>query len=320
VTLAFNALGLYRYRQGSVNGAVGFFFLGGLCYGASIMLIAQIYHIGEHFPDGIFWWAMGIMPAALLLESTVLMMLTASLAFAWFFVESYLQYFPLFFLVFMAATAWHVFRCRQSNILFLALVFGVGTMGEYTLSWHLGGGRFDVGPENILACAALFLLFFGISQWMSSRTGHRLKDYGLLLEVWVLRFTIITLFVFSFEEPWEEMIGASWKAVGLVVTLSIILAAAALGLAVAARGGVVPLASISAWYFIALAAVTGLDRADAVLLQIADNIVLVVAGVWLVVAGIRRVGAACLFAFFAVILLATARYWKGHLGGIGGAQ
>jgi hypothetical protein len=183
---------------------------------------------------------------------------------------------------------------------------------------------------------------------MSSRTGHRLKDYGLLLEVWVLRFTIITLFVFSFEEPWEEMIGASWKAVGLVVTLSIILAAAALGLAVAARGGVVPLASISAWYFIALAAVTGLDRADAVLLQIADNIVLVVAGVWLVVAGIRRgtthhfylgiltimmtallryvdlvgdyIGAACLFAFFAVILLATARYWKGHLGGIGGAQ
>jgi len=348
VTLGFNSLGLYRYRQGSVSGAVGFFFLGGLCYGASIMLIAQIYHIGEHFPDGIFWWAMGVLPAALLLESTVLMMLTAFLAFIWFFVEAALHFYPLFFLVFTAAMAWHVFRCRQSNTLFLALVFGAGTMAEYTLSWHLGDGRFNVGPENVLACAALFLLFFGISQWMSARSEHRLKDYGLLLEVWVLRFTIITLFVFSFEEPWEAMIGASWIAIGLIVTLSIILAAAALGLATVARRGVMPLAALSAWYFIALWAVTNLNRADVVFLQVADNIVLIVVGVWLIVAGIRRgtthhfylgiltimttallryidlvgdyIGAACLFAFFAVILLATARYWKRHLGDTGVAQ
>ena len=34
----------------------GLFFLGNLFYGASIILVAQIYHLGEHMPDGVFWW------------------------------------------------------------------------------------------------------------------------------------------------------------------------------------------------------------------------------------------------------------------------
>ena len=92
---------------------------------------------------------------------------------------------------------------------------------------------------------------------------------------------------------------------------------------------------------------TSLDPVDAILLQVLANVVLIVTGVRLIVTGIRRgtshhfylgvltimttallryidlvgdyIGAACLFAFFAVILLATARYWKRQAGESGGA-
>ena len=37
-----------------------------------IMLIAQIYHLGEHFPDGLLLWALGILPLAWLTASRLL--------------------------------------------------------------------------------------------------------------------------------------------------------------------------------------------------------------------------------------------------------
>jgi uncharacterized membrane protein len=138
VTLSVNIFALNKFRNGEKTAAAGYFFLGGLFYGASIMLIAQIYHIGEHYPDGIFWWAMGVLPIALLLESTLIMLLATGLGFIWFFVESYLNYYPVLFPVFLAASAWHIIRVRQSNILFLIFVAGLGFWAEYLLSWSLG--------------------------------------------------------------------------------------------------------------------------------------------------------------------------------------
>jgi uncharacterized membrane protein len=79
LTLGANVFGWIKFRRGQESAAVALIFLGGLFYGASIMLIAQIYHIGEHYPDGIFWWAMGVLPVAVLMESTPLMLLAAGI-------------------------------------------------------------------------------------------------------------------------------------------------------------------------------------------------------------------------------------------------
>ncbi len=55
---------LKKRLDGHGHAATWLFFLGNLFYGASIILIAQIYHLGEHMPDGIFWWALGCLPIA----------------------------------------------------------------------------------------------------------------------------------------------------------------------------------------------------------------------------------------------------------------
>ncbi|MEK6234232.1 MAG: DUF2157 domain-containing protein [Planctomycetales bacterium] len=44
------------------------FFLGCLFYGAAIWLVAQVFHINAHYPDGVLWWALGVLPFALLLD------------------------------------------------------------------------------------------------------------------------------------------------------------------------------------------------------------------------------------------------------------
>ena len=345
LTLVCNGIGLNAWWRDELAVAVLWFFLGGLMYGVSIMLIAQIYHIGEHYPDGIFWWALGILPVALLLRSNLMMALVSTLAFIWFFVEAGLGYYPLLFPLFLLALAWHNLRIKPGVILFLLLMAGVGIFLEYSLAWLIGGRvRFDFGPENVLVGAAIFALYHGLAEWLSQRPEHFLVDYGVALKLWTLRLALLGLFVFSFEEPWHELLQARWDDPGLVIKISVLLSALAVGLAYLANRSVWKITSTLVFVMLnltALTAVLNLGEPDSTVLQVADNVVLVMMGVWLIVQGIRQgvthyfylgvftvlltgllryidlvgdyLGAAILFAVFAAILLVSARYWKKHI-------
>jgi uncharacterized membrane protein len=59
------------------------FCLAGLFYGAAIFLIAQIFHVNAHSPTLVWWWAVGVLPFALGLESVLLHVLVASLLAIW---------------------------------------------------------------------------------------------------------------------------------------------------------------------------------------------------------------------------------------------
>ena len=345
MTLGVNVFGLYKYRQGEQNAAIGWLFLGGLFYGASIMLIAQIYHIGEHYPDGIFWWAVGVLPLALLLESALLMMLAAGLGFIWFFVESSLNYYPTLFPLFLAALAWQVIRGRQSYVLFLTLAAGLGFWAEYALAWVLDDRPgFHFGAEHVAFGIGLFIAYHGLAKWLAARKEPVLVDYGTVLGVWALRFAIITLFVFSFDEPWRQMIRATWEMPVLIITLAAVLSAVAIWLAYTAdKQQIVSTVIFSALYMVGLIAVMLVDDRDASLIfQVMGNVVLVAMGIWLIVRGMKHsvshyfflgvltilvtgllryidfvgdyVGAAILFAVFAAILLSAAKYWKSYRG------
>ena len=87
LTLGTQGIALKHYFSGRVGGATGLFFLGNLFYGASIILIAQIYHLGEHYPDGVFWWAVGSLPFGVLLLSPWLTLFSLLLALLWFAME-----------------------------------------------------------------------------------------------------------------------------------------------------------------------------------------------------------------------------------------
>jgi len=351
LTFGVNLFGLHKFRIGNASAAVGWLFLGGLFYGASIMLIAQIYHIDEHYPNGIFWWAMGVLPIALLTESILLMILAVGLGFIWFFVEASLDFYPAFFPLLLAATAWFIIgRGLQSKILFIALMAGFVIWAEYTLAWFMGDGAgFHPGSENAALGIGLFLLFHAVAAWLSNRKEHVAADYGALLGLWVLRFAIITLFVLSFRQPWRVMITAEWIMPGLILALSVCLSTAALWLAYRSRASTVSTTAFVFLFLGGLAATMAVEnRLYDVVFQIMGNIVLVCTGIWLIVFGIRDnishyfyvgvmavlgtgllryidlvgdyVGAAILFAGLAAVLLFAAKFWKSHNAGVGGVS
>lgn len=62
--------------------------LGLILYGASIMLVAQIYHIDSHYPNGVLLWSLGALLGAVLLRSQAAISLAIVLAVIWTAMES----------------------------------------------------------------------------------------------------------------------------------------------------------------------------------------------------------------------------------------
>ena len=342
LTTCNHLFALKKYNEGKPSEAIGLFFLGCMFYGASIMLVAQIYHIDEHYPNGMFWWAIGVLPLALLLESSLLISLATALAFTWFFVEANLNYFPTLFPLFLGALAWHVFKVKQSYVLFLAFISGLGIWIEYTLAWLMSSGyQFSFGAEHFIFGIGLFIAFHGFSKWLVSLKDTKLIDYGTILSMWTLRFAIITLLIFSFDWLWQELIEAKWENIGLTLVLAMVFSA--VGIFFSYRGNrqfVSTLIFALLYIFATYLVIQVEDNLYALYFQIITNIVLVMTGIWLIIKGIREsvthyfflgvssilftgllryidlvgdyIGASILFIIFAVILLSAAGFWKSH--------
>jgi len=72
-----------RFRFQRPHASEALFLLGSLFYGAGIWLVAQVFHLDSHYPDGVWWWAVGVLPLALVLDSFVLHLLSAALLALW---------------------------------------------------------------------------------------------------------------------------------------------------------------------------------------------------------------------------------------------
>ena len=340
LTAGTHALALRHFLSAGKSRGTGLFMLGNLFYGASIILIAQTYHLGEHMPDGVFWWALGSLPFALLLRSSWLTLFSGTLALIWFFLEYATGFFAAWFPVFIAAEVYVLVRGRRSVPLFLLCVASLFVWTETLLSmlWTEGWVRGELTSEHFFVSVALFVLAYSASHWMHSLRDSRAKDYGVVLALWTLRFALLCLFVLSFEQPWLDLIASDWSSQPAMWAIVAMLMAVALGLG-ARTEALRPLLAVCAISASAMVAVVYTESAEAAIrFQVLDNVALIVAGTWLVVRGaiggishyffmgvvvilltafIRYldligdyVGGALLFLALAAVLLGSARYWK----------
>ena len=318
---------------------IGLFLLGNLFFGASIILIAQVYHLGEHMPDGIFWWALGSLPFAVLTRSPWLTLFSLVLGIIWFFVEAGMHFNPVLFPLFILAAIWVLVVGSQSVVLFLTTLFSIGLYLEYNFSEYWNNQHsFDFLIENAVISVGLFILAYAFSYWLRLRGTVKALDYAAVLSVWVLRFALLMLFILSFEEPWRILIKEEWLYLDSLLLLMSLLAALSL-LLVRNTNRIKAVAGLCMAYFIILfLLISSSEQAYSLYFQVFDNTVLVLTGVGLIMRGIQHgvshyfflgvwsilitgflryidliesyVGGALLFLFFAAILLAAAKYWK----------
>ncbi|MBT6278434.1 MAG: DUF2157 domain-containing protein [Chromatiales bacterium] len=339
VTTLTHLFALHRLGRDERGFAVALFLLGNLLFGASIILIAQVYHLGEHMPDGVFWWALGSLPFALILRESWLTLFSLALAFIWFFLELNLGFFPTLFPMFILAGIYVLVTGPTSILLFVTIAGACGIWYEAALS-ALWTDAYDykLHAEHLPASAALFIFAYALSHVFHASDSAKIKDFDTVLTLWVLRFTFVALLLLSFEYPWREAIRESYQYRDsmLAVTAAMLLAAALVAWRVGQLAMVLGLSALCLGTTFALIAVE--DASHAIAFQTATNLVLVSLGIRLIwrgiVAGLSHyyflgvssilvtglvryfdligdyVGGAALFMVMALVLLAAARFWR----------
>ncbi len=82
--LSTHSLGFWlRYVRRQQRWAEIAFFLACIFYGCGIWLVAQIFHIQRHSPDGLWYWALGVLPFALCLDTLLIHALLVGLLATW---------------------------------------------------------------------------------------------------------------------------------------------------------------------------------------------------------------------------------------------
>jgi uncharacterized membrane protein len=168
---------LARQLAGFAHAAV----LGGIgVYGASIMLIAQMYHMEGNPPDAVLYWALGALLAAALLKSNAALAATFVLLGVWVGMERFLNmtaHWP--FLVPWAATAavaaWLAWR-PGLHLAVLCLAVWLAPLGYYILDQH---AHWVVAAIGVAAAAVAVAAAPVIDRWL--RASQALLAYSIAI-------------------------------------------------------------------------------------------------------------------------------------------
>ena len=218
LTLVFHAIGLHHQRSENAKVANVWFLLGCLTYGTSIFLIAQIYHLGEHYPDGIWWWAFGTLPFVILLRSREMAWLMTAVALVWLGTETSETFFPISWPLFAAVIFWFCLSQKESLLLFLTSLVATTFWIEILFARYLGEDRlFAIEEEHVPLTLGLFVIYYALGKWMETRSDRpRLPEYGMALRLWSLRLGLAVLLAFSFAEAWEAVMKLQYESPALV--------------------------------------------------------------------------------------------------------
>ncbi|MDO5045810.1 DUF2157 domain-containing protein [Campylobacter sp.] len=184
VTAFVNLSAFYALKRGNEVQSTALFFLGNFCYGAAIALIAQIYHLGEHMPNGILLWAVGAFVLALACEKSIITAQALIIALIWFVMELEFNILSHGIVVFFALSFLSLFK-EESRALTLALFAGIFIYFVSDIANYYGGGKFWVITSNNLVllalaysllCVAISLVFDSFNRFL---TAENLKKAAI---------------------------------------------------------------------------------------------------------------------------------------------
>ncbi|SMO93588.1 Uncharacterized membrane protein [Alcanivorax sp. DSM 26295] len=302
LTAVLNGWGVLRLARAGTGG--GLLFLGGFAYGASIMLTGQMYHLGEHFPNGLLLWALGLVPLTLLSGGRLLALQGLAVAVAWMLLE-YRFAAPWLMPLFLAVAFWVAWRRRVAGLA-LATLAATALWLNLMLAWVYAT---DFGPqaqEGMISFNLGLLVLAGAlaarPAWWSAGAGN-----------WMPRLTVLAILPFTFVDGWEHYLAYAWTWLdpGLWAALVALLAAALLG-----RPLVAP--AVAA---LLIAVHTGGVPDQALVWAVASNLLLLLLAMhWMRRGLLEGEGGLYVTGLIAILTLALLRYLDligGYLGAAG---
>ncbi|MGI5879147.1 MAG: DUF2157 domain-containing protein [Syntrophomonadaceae bacterium] len=178
----------YRYEKDQLWLGNSLLLLGGILFGAAIFLIAQIYHINAYYPNGILFWALGVLLMAWVTGERSVTILSILLLLAWTISDGsethplipWLHLLIMFLLAFPLAYRVHsaiaVFLCQLWLI--ILLLISVGSNYEHMIP--------------------LIITFLGSAFYLRGRHGDDL--YSMLYMAMGMIMVLTTMLIVTNED------------------------------------------------------------------------------------------------------------------------
>lgn len=302
LTAVLNGWGVLRLARAGTGG--GLLFLGGFAYGASIMLTGQMYHLGEHFPNGLLLWALGLVPLTLLSGGRLLALQGLAVAVAWMLLE-YRFAAPWLMPLFLAVAFWVAWRRRVAGLALAALA-ATAVWLNLMLAWVYAT---DFGPQAQEGMISFNLGLLVLAGALAARPGWWSAGAGN----WMPRLTVLAILPFTFVDGWEHYLAYAWTWLdpGLWAALVALLAAALLGRPLVALAVAVLLIAVH----------TGGVPDQALVWAVASNLLLLLLAMhWMRRGLLEGEGGLYVTGLIAILTLALLRYLDligGYLGAAG---
>jgi uncharacterized membrane protein len=198
--------------------------IGVLLFGNAIWLIAQVLHIQGDFPDGFFWWAIGGVATAALLESWIVGISGAALVTSWI-VAAVISFssrsagdqpFVTFVLVWTTTLALAYRVTSPTMIKILAVGAAV-----WIVFWRAGSSAEQVAP-GVAAIAACLFYSFGRWHRPDNAMGRAWQSAGL--SILLVAFVPLLITELHDEAPghvtWGAIVPALVLAAGALASVA----------------------------------------------------------------------------------------------------
>lgn len=210
ILAAVNFSGVLAQKNGKETQATTLFFLGNFCYGAAIVLVAQIYHLGEHMPDGVLLWAVGALALALATRKSIITLQALILGLVWFLMEfefSGVSHGFLLFVIASAAVLWRDDSRLLTGALFASVFAYIVSFVLYE-RYFLTDLRVDDAFYGVHFFALSYCLLAVCASFLLERAGKfelafYLKNIGIVCGAGILCFDMSLYEDLHFSRPWS---------------------------------------------------------------------------------------------------------------------
>ena len=210
ILAAVNFSGVWAQKNGKETQATTLFFLGNFCYGAAIVLVAQIYHLGERMPNGVLLWAVGALALALATRKSIITLQALIFGLVWFLMEfefSGVSHGFLLFIVASAAVLWRDDSRLLTGALFASVFAYIVSFVLYE-RYFLADFRVDDAFYGVHFFALSYCLLAVCASFLLERAGKfelafYLKNIGIVCGAGILCFDMSLYEDLHFSRPWS---------------------------------------------------------------------------------------------------------------------
>jgi uncharacterized membrane protein len=171
--------------------------LGSMLFGSGIWLVAQIYHIEEHFPTAFLFWGFGTLALAWAMPSVVQAIMAAVLFTIWAGVEAVEFHAAMHWAIPLMLSLWVLAYLRRSIILLSVLILATGVLLGF-----LSAGS----PHDEIIFTTLFsLAVLYVSLGFVSKEYGRFPESSPVFLVFGMAAYFVMLYLLTFREIAREI-------------------------------------------------------------------------------------------------------------------